>query len=195
MTKYPEIFVLRHGQTEWNLAGRHQGRMNSDLTDLGREQAARQGEILQTSLNGRGDISAMTSPQGRAFDTAGLALSQVGLIPVVDDNLCEISFGQWEGLTFDEIAEKWPERTMNADKDVFSWHFQAPGGESFDAVCARATAVLEGLTGPAVIVTHGITSRVLRGLWLGGDWDEMASLPGGQGCVYHLVDGGHRRLD
>jgi len=195
MTDYPEVFVLRHGQTEWNLAGRHQGRMNSDLTDLGREQARRQGEILQAVVKGRDDLVAMSSPQGRAFDTAALALAPVGLTPIVDDRLCEISFGEWEGLTFDDIATKWPERTMNADKDVFSWHFQAPGGENFDAVRARANAVLESLTRPAIIVTHGITSRVLRGVWLGGDWDEMAALPGGQGCVYHLINGQHHRLD
>lgn len=195
MTKYPELFVLRHGQTEWNLAGRHQGRMNSDLTALGREQAVKQGKILQVAIAGRDDVVAITSPQGRAFDTAVLALEPVGITPLVDDRLCEIAFGEWEGLTFDDIAAGWPEKIMNADTDVLTWHFRAPGGESFETVRSRAVSFLESLTGPTIIVTHGITSRVLRGLWLGGDWDEMAALPGGQGCVYHLADGQHNRLD
>jgi len=188
MSKYPEIFVLRHGQTEWNSVGRHQGRLDSPLTDKGRGQAGVQGDLLTSVLLDRSDITAYCSPQGRAFDTAKIALKRVGMTATMDARLCEISFGKWEGLTFDEIADGWPEITKYADQDMFAWHFQSPGGETFDDVSARARGFLESLTGPSVIVTHGITSRILRGIWLGQGWDEMASIEGGQGCVYHLND-------
>jgi len=61
-------------------------------------------------------------------------------------------------------------------------------------VSGRAKSFLDSLTGPTVIVTHGITSYVLRGLWLGLGPDEMMALQGGQGCVYHLADGDQKRL-
>ena len=78
MPDYPEIFVLRHGQTEWNTVGRHQGRLDSPLTEIGREQALAQSRILANALAGRGDVQAHCSPQGRAFDTAGIILCPAG---------------------------------------------------------------------------------------------------------------------
>jgi broad specificity phosphatase PhoE len=194
MADYPEIFVLRHGQTEWNCAGRHQGRKDSPLTDLGRAQARDQAVILAREVAGRDDIDAFCSPQGRARDTARLAVAPLGHVPGLDARLCEISFGQWEGLTFDEISQGWPERVVDANHDVFGWHFASPGGESFDAVYSRAKDFLDSLTAPTIIVTHGITSRFLRGIWLGADQGGMAALAGGQGCVYHLRGGKQRRL-
>jgi glucosyl-3-phosphoglycerate phosphatase len=194
MTDYPEILVLRHGQTEWNSAGRYQGRLDSPLSDLGRTQARQQGRILARELASRSDIGAYCSPQGRALATAKLVLKDVNLQPRIDERLREISFGQWEGLTFDDIATGWPERVLVLENEPFQWNFQAPGGESFDQICKRAVDFLGSLSGPVVITTHGITSRILRGLWLGGGIDVMAALPGGQGCVYHLKDGEHQVL-
>ncbi|MEE9389292.1 MAG: histidine phosphatase family protein [Paracoccaceae bacterium] len=193
MSDYPEIFVLRHGQTEWNLAGRYQGRLNSPLTEQGRAQAREQSEILTLLLQGRRDLSACCSPQDRAVDTAAIALSGVGLTAQSDDRLCEIAFGKWQGLTFDEISKDWPELCKIADQDRFAWNFQAPGGETFQDVSVRVKSFLDSLTGPTVIVTHGVTSKVLRGLWLGVGQDEMHGLGGGQGCVYHLNDGVQKR--
>jgi len=194
MSQFPEIFVLRHGETIWNREGRHQGRMNSDLTALGHSQARDQADLLKAALTGRSDVVARTSPQGRAMQTARVALAKVALDPLVDDRLCEISFGQWEGLTFDDIAARWPERVSDLDHAPLAWNFQSPGGENFDVMRARVLDVLQSLTGPTVLITHGITSRFLRALWLGGEWDLMKDLPGGQGCVYHLVDGQHHAL-
>ena len=128
MPQFPEIFVLRHGQTEWNKAGRHQGRMDSPLTQHGRGQAQAQSKLLAALLGARSDIGAYCSPQGRASNTAEIVLAPLGMSASTDARLCEISFGQWEGLTFDEIAHDWPELTKNADKDAFGWHFNAPGG-------------------------------------------------------------------
>ena len=192
--KYPEIFVLRHGETEWNRVGRHQGRMDSPLTDLGQMQAATQGEILRAQKVVERGFQVFSSPQGRARQTADIACGVLGCGHAPDARLCEIAFGEWESLTYDEIAKGWPEHTKNADIDIFDWHFNAPGGESYEVVRARAEAFLDGLTGPSVVVTHGITSRVMRGVLMGHGWNGTAGLPDGQGCVYHLREGEHSRL-
>ena len=192
MARYPELFILRHGQTEWNREGRHQGQLNSPLTDMGKTQAKAQGAILRDVLEDRA-IKSFSSPQGRAIETAAIALQGFD-VPIQDERLCEIGFGKWEGLTSDEIGSGWPESSQTADLDPFGWHFQADGGEPYDHVVRRVTEFLGGLSEPAVLVTHGITSRVLRGVWLGLEFDELNALPGGQGCVYHLKDGQHFRL-
>lgn len=194
MPDFPEIFVLRHGETEWNRIGRHQGRLDSPLTERGRGQAGDQADILRELLKGRGDVSAHCSPQGRAFNTAAIALAPLGLTAKTDERLCEISFGDWQGLTLEQISDGWPEQVRHLEDDPFGWHFHAPGGESYDDMAARVREFLSSLTGPAVIVSHGVTSRVMRGVWLGQGADELSALPGGQGCVYHLKDGQHRRF-
>ena len=194
MPVYPEIFVLRHGQPEWNSIGRHQGRLGSPLTDLGRAQAVAQSRILAAVVGNRRDITAFCSPQGRATETAIIALEPLGLAAIPNDRLCEISFGKWQGLTFDEIATGWPEHVKYADHDPFGWQFRGPGGEAFEDISARAFGFLADLTGPSVIVTHGITSRVMRAIWLGQGMGEIAEMPGGQGCVHHLSVAGQRTL-
>ena len=70
-----------------------------------------------------------------------------------------------------------------------SWHFNSPGGETFAMISARALEFLNDLDEPAVLVTHGVTSRVLRGLCLGLCQADRLKLPLDQGCIYHLVNG------
>ncbi len=192
--EYPEIFVLRHGQTEWNLEGRYQGRMNSELTEKGRAQAALQGLLLAKATKGRSDISAYCSPQKRAVHTAQIALGPIGMSAVQDERLCEISFGAWEGLTFEQITTGWPEQMKHAEQDDLDWQFSAPGGESLEIMKMRIQSFLSSLQAPSIIITHGITSRLLRGLWLGKVDESLGDLMGGQGCVYHLRDGQQVRL-
>lgn len=180
---YPDIYVLRHGQTEWNAAGRFQGRMGSPLTELGISQAGEQNASLEACLKGRA-VTAFCSPQERAARTADIALKGITSPVIKDDRLCEVSFGDWEGRTAAEIEHGWPDLFRMQDDNPFAWHFSSPGGERFAEMTARCQSFLNDLQGPSVIVTHGITSRVLRGLWLGLDETGMAALPGGQGCVY-----------
>ena len=186
---YPELYILRHGETEWNAARRVQGQQDSALTGLGRRQAARQGEILAAA--GVLDLPVFVSPQGRARATAEIALA--GRTPRVDPRLREISLGVWDGLTRDQIDAGWP--SARDPEDWFLWYDTAPDGEGFPSVAARARAFLDALDGPAVIVTHGITSMFLRGRVLGLDMTGIGALPGGQGVVYHLAGGVQRRLD
>ena len=181
MPNYPEIFVIRHGQTLWNSQKRYQGRMNSPLTDTGRAQATAVGTALRAALAGR-EVAYFASPQGRAQETA----THMGVQPTPDARLAEVSFGAWEGLNWDDIAAGWPERAAMAETEPFLWNFQAPGGETLADLQARAGDFLDSLTGPSVLVTHGITSKVLRAAWLGLNEYETASLAGGQGVIFHL---------
>ncbi|MGC1486395.1 MAG: histidine phosphatase family protein, partial [Albidovulum sp.] len=96
---YPEAFILRHGETEWNRAGRFQGRLNSPLTEKGCAQARRQGEILTTAGVNASQFQFWSSPQGRARQTADLALGGMGGVIREDLLLQEIDVGDWQGLT------------------------------------------------------------------------------------------------
>ena len=143
---YPELYVLRHGQTEWNAAGRMQGHMDSPLTDLGREQAAMQGRILR-ALDLPADVTFHCSPQGRARQTAEIALAGLTEAPVFDHRLKEVSVGAFEGLTMTDLEAGWPE-VMTRD-EALSWHYRAPGGEGYDSFSARIRDWLDEQTAPA----------------------------------------------
>ena len=184
--------MLRHGQTEWNAIKRHQGQKDSPLTKTGVGHAQSQARILRSAIQGAENYDFFSSPSGRAWQTAGHALTQFGHPIQPDKRLMEVSFGLWEGKTDTEIDEEFPDNRRVTD--TFDWHFTAPGGERLDDVVARVTDFLNDLTRPSVIVMHGITSRVLRGVWLGLDRQGMSDIDGGQGNVFHLCDGAMRNL-
>ncbi|UWQ15515.1 histidine phosphatase family protein [Aliiroseovarius sp. M344] len=195
-TQYPEMFVIRHGQTEWNLAGRHQGRLDSPLTQKGRQQARVMGQMLQREIGGRTDVAAYSSPQGRALQTAELSLAALSWSVTQDERLCEVSFGAWQGLTHDEIAAGWPKQAAFGEQNPQEWHYMSPGGETLADLQDRADRFLKDLADPAVVFTHGVLSRVLRARWLGLNEHEMLELPGGQGIIFHLARGhGHRVIE
>ena len=182
----PPIYILRHGQTVWNLEGRMQGSRDSPLTDLGQAQAARQGAIL-----GRIGLPCGTefrvSPLGRTQQTARHALAGLTEGFATDDRLRELSVGQCEGLTHPEIEDRFP-GLIDPGKPL-EWYFQCPGGESMASIRARVAELLGAVTGPTVLVTHGITSRFLRAALLDADWRDLGAPDGGQGVVYELRGG------
>ncbi|MCP5087329.1 MAG: histidine phosphatase family protein [Rhodobacteraceae bacterium] len=176
-----DYLVLRHGETVWNQEGRWQGRMDSPLTARGCAQALRQKAILKTI--GEVPSKIVVSPLGRALETARLALSSDAKL-VIDDRIQEIAFGEWEGKTRGYIR--------NAVGNVYDeglWLFDSPGGEDYPAISKRVKDFLMGQDEAAIIVTHGITSVVMRGLYLGLDAVESLSLSREQGCVYRLSNG------
>lgn len=178
---HPDLYIMRHGETVWNQAGRFQGRRDSALTDAGRDQALRLRDILMAA----GAMASMIfcSPQGRALQTARLAFGDSAAIRV-DDRLQEIDFGSWEGMTRSEVA-----RQINGRDNGGLWNFESPGGEDFAAIAGRVERFLSDLGDPAIIVTHGMTSCVLRGLCMGLDQAALLRLPKDHGCVYHLSAG------
>ena len=163
MSALPELLLLRHGQTEWNREGRFQGARDSRLTDLGRAQAMAMGSVLRDLGVGPGSHRALTSPQGRARATASLALQALNLEARDDPRLVEIGMGDWTGLTREEIDRRWP---GPPGEPLLDFYARCPAGESLGELARRAEGVLATLERPTIIVTHGITLRVLCALAL-----------------------------
>ena len=187
---YPELIVLRHGETVWNRENRMQGALNSELTEKGQSQARRQGELLE-QMN-VSDWTAYCSPQGRAFQTAGIAVAPVMGRVRTDDRLREIEVGKWSGLLRSELRVDGD--LADGPDGPIALYEQAPGGEGFDALELRCRAFLDDLTGPSVLVTHGITSRMLRTIALGLRRSELGKIAGGQGNLFHLKDGVQKEI-
>jgi len=191
MHPLPELFVLRHGETEWNRARRWQGILDSPLTDKGKAQAVAMGEMLRSAGVTATSHQILSSPQGRAMETARLALGGLGAAITAEPPLREISVGDWTGLTADEIDARWP---GPEDEGFLDRYARAPGGEPFDHLWDRVGAVLAGLSRPTVIVTHGITSRFLRTRAMGMTQADLEELPGGQGVIFRLHQGRHEMI-
>ncbi|MDA9998162.1 histidine phosphatase family protein [Planktomarina temperata] len=186
----PEVLVLRHGQTEWNAEGRLQGHLDSPLTEKGLRQAQRQNEILQPyGLTGFRFIS---SPQGRAHMTAQIALAGLAAEIETSTDLMEIGMGAWAGTTRAEIAAE--RKCSLHDLGQTQFYDWAPGGEGTARLYDRCAAFLAQLAGPAVLVTHGMTSLCLRLCALGWGLDRLEDLPSGQGVVYRVKVGHHDEL-
>ena len=160
------LLLLRHGQTELSRQRRYSGRGNPELTDVGRRQAADAARYLA----GKGGIAAViSSPLSRARETAQAAATALGVAVVVDDDLIETDFGQWEGLTFSEAAERHPDvhRRWLGDTSL-----QPPGGESFDQVTQRVRRVRDRLIAEhgeatVLVVSHVTPIKTLLRLALG----------------------------
>ncbi len=177
---------MRHGETEWNLAGRWQGHLDSPLTTKGIDQAKHLNTILQAQdLDG---FTARISPQGRAVHTAALALGGVIGHMHTDPDLAEITIGDWTGWTRAAIHEH------TGPVPEFAHYDLAPGGEGYAGLRQRCVRFLENLNGPAVVVTHGMTSRMLRMVALDMPTSDIAKLPGGQGVIFKISDGKHSIL-
>ncbi|MEL6102244.1 MAG: histidine phosphatase family protein [Pseudomonadota bacterium] len=187
---YPDLLILRHGETEWNRAGRMQGALDSPLTPLGADQARRQRDILADF--GVDGWDWHCSPQGRAHHTARIAGEGLADALVTDERLAEIGMGDWTGKSRADIMAAVP-HLFELDEHLI-WYDHAPGGEGIEALAGRTAAFLADLTGPSVIVTHGITSRILRCHALGLDPMAFGTLDGGQGVVYHLAEGQQTKL-
>ena len=186
MKDAPPLYILRHGETEWNASGRLQGNRHSPLTSLGRTQAREQRSILQTrDLTG---FVALSSPQKRALETAHIALEGV-ITPVQPmPALREIGLGDWAGRDRAHLI------AQTCAVDGFDLYALAPNGEGFDALRNRCEMFLASLKAPAVLVTHGITSRMLRLVLTGQTTEKLREQPGGQGVVFHVENGRQHRL-
>ena len=162
---------------------------SSDLTALGRRQAADQGQLLRAVIADWRAVDVWVSPLGRTRETAKIALRDVPAEPKIVPELAEISVGSWEGLRRGEIEKLEPRFANPSQRERFEVYCNSLGGVSYAAFSARIRLVLEALQRPTVVVAHGIVGRVLRGLWLGLERGQLAGLPGGQGCIFHLKDG------
>lgn len=150
-----QLWVVRHGETEWSRSGQHTSHTEVPLTPAGEEVATR----LRERLAPAGFALVLTSPRDRARRTAELA----GFAdPVVDADLTEWDYGDYEGRTTPEIREE--------DPDWSVWTHPMPGGESAEQVAERLDRVVErvrAVEGKVLAFSHGHASRALAARWLG----------------------------
>lgn len=156
MDKFSEIWLIRHGETEWSLSGAHTSRTDLPLTPRGWKVAVSIGAKLaerQFSL-------VLTSPMLRARNTCEAA--GFGSVGIIDDNLIELDYGEYEGRTTTEIQAQRPGWSL--------WRDGCPGGESFDHAASRAEAVIAralDAKGNVALFAHGHILRILTARWLG----------------------------
>ncbi len=186
------IYLVRHGETVWNAAGRFQGARDSALTDRGRQQAAAVGRVLAATLGNGAPLVAHVSPRGRTRETATILGQHVALDVRVEPRLAEVSLGCWEGLTEYEIEAEYP--GARAGTTAFDWYFRSPDGERLEAARERVAAWLAEVRGPVLAVSHGLVGRIVRGVFLGLSDEAMLELPIPQHTVYALVDGPVRKI-
>ena len=152
-----QIWLARHGETEWSTSGRHTGRTDIPLTDLGRTQA----EALGRRLGGHPFGLVLTSPRSRAAETAHLAGFPDA---VIDADLGEWDYGEFEGRTTADIRTGIPDWSI--------WTGPWRGGETVEAVGIRADRVIErcldpGVDGDVLLFAHGHLLRVVAARWIG----------------------------
>lgn len=191
-TDGPILYLTRHGETLWNREGRLQGRLDSPLTGLGKDQARRVGATLAALIDEPGYFTLACSPLGRAYHSMELIAREIGLDPKacrIDRRLKEMSWGQWDGLTHLEIERYFPEALEQREMDP--WRYAPPGGESYAMVAARLRPFLDEAIshGKLIIIAHGIVSQVLRGLYGGLRPDEIIRQPEPQDAVFRLQQG------
>ncbi|MDK2868464.1 MAG: hypothetical protein PWP51_2962 [Clostridiales bacterium] len=173
-----EIYIARHGQTEWNREGRLQGWLNSALTDQGVESA----EILGREIDHIQFDAYYSSPSERAYKTLEIALSPMKPEIVTDERLMEMGLGEWQGKLMSEIRRDY--------KTAFDDYFHKPerfsllGAESYYDVKDRVDHFINELVKvhfhharpkKVLVITHGVTLMMMRLLFNGGDIKDLAS--------------------
>jgi broad specificity phosphatase PhoE len=151
-----QLWLARHGETEWSRSGQHTSRTDLPLTEIGRAQAV----ALGGRLRARPFALVLTSPLMRAADTARIA--GFGDVLAVDDDLREWDYGEFEGRKTDEIRVQYPGWSI--------WRGPWPGGEKIDQVATRADRVItrvRAIEGDVLAFSHGHLLRVLAARWLG----------------------------
>jgi broad specificity phosphatase PhoE len=153
-----EIWLVRHGETEWSRSGQHTSRTDLPLTSDGERQA----ESLKRMLIGHSFALVLSSPMKRAVETCRL----VGLTPEINNDLVEWDYGDYEGLTTAEIQKQVPDWTV--------WTGVAPSGETVEQVGARADRVISRVIsrttaadGDVALFGHGHLLRILAARWIG----------------------------
>jgi glucosyl-3-phosphoglycerate phosphatase len=196
----PRLLLWRHGRTEWNATGRFQGQLDPPLDEEGRNQAVRAAPHLLAAGLPPEETVVVSSDLSRAAETAASLTAVLGVPLQLDERLREQGMGSWEGLTRDEVAERYPEQYADwtAGRPV-----RGRGGEDPAAVAERALAALVDLpeASVAIVVTHGGTAgRLLeRLLGLGSEhrrafgpldncaWSELAEQGGRWRLLRHNV--------
>jgi broad specificity phosphatase PhoE len=190
----PVLYLVRHGETDFNVEQRLQGQYETSINARGRLQATESGVLLRDLFardQRRADEFAyVSSPLERARETMELVRATLGLdlgSYDLDDRLKEISYGQWEGLTLSEIQARDPQVLARREQD--KWDFTPPGGESYRDVAARVAAWYLTVARDTVVVAHGGVVRVLMANFHIVSEDEASHAEISHGVAYMFSDG------
>ena len=190
---WPELYFIRHGETDWNAEGRYQGSRDIPLNSRGHGQADLNGDLLKSLLERSGrtaaDFSWYVSPLTRTRETMAHIRARVGEpLPdvTVDPRLIEISFGIYEGRLHHELAAG--QMAIAGERDAAFWDFRPPEGESYADLAARVADFGSSLTGPSIVVAHGGILRVLRRLIEDFPLERTVNWFPPQDSVVHFID-------
>lgn len=190
----PVLYYVRHGETDFNRQGRLQGRRDTPLNARGRQQAAECGVLLR-DLFARDhrkaqDFKYVSSPLERARETMEILRAALGLQVhdyEIDARLIEIAYGEWEGLTLQEIEMRNASVLSARERD--KWDFAPPGGESYRELADRVGSWYSSLTADTVVAAHGGGVRSLLAISNIVSEEEATHAQIAQGVVYVFANG------
>ncbi len=191
------IYLIRHGETQWNKESRYQGLCDSPLTKKGQDQARFMGGLLARELEqfyGKRDtlFEAFVSPLGRAQQTAQLIAQNAPIKLTTAPMLREVSVGNWDGKLLSDILQDNPELK---GATLFDLNFCSPDGDCYEEAYERAQLWLEEVTrlvqrdAPVIAITHGAFSRLIRGVYLNLAQETVLQLPTPQDGFFALSYG------
>lgn len=183
------LYLVRHGETDWNKDARYQGQRDIPLNATGRAQAQRNGERLRALLPPLAEAAFVSSPLARAKETMKILRASLSLPAdafAYDARLMELHYGHWEGHLASELPFTDPDGLAAKTADPFSW--RPRGGESYEDLEKRCIPWIEGLEHDTLAVTHGGVTRVIRGALLGLDRRLVPTLEVPQDKVLVLKD-------
>lgn len=188
------IYLLRHGQTNYNHEGRMQGQLESVLTPLGEAQVQAMADVLKAHLENPNDWRILASPLARTRQSAAIVGASLGLPVEIEPALVEVGVGRWEGQLYADLRISHPEAFARPD-----WYFQAPGGERFDDLTGRIDPWFTGLPPEPerrlIVVCHGVSGSFVRRAYLGLVPEETVAQDMPQDAIYRLSNGTVTRID
>lgn len=197
MPTRPDLYYVRHGQTDWNAEQRFQGSLDIPLNDTGREQARQNGIKLKNALGTADGFSFIASPLSRARETMEIIRREMGLPVteyVTDERLIETSYGNFEGRTQAEIKAE--NRELYYERKNNMWTFRPKGGESHADAVARVQDWYTSLEPRRkyLVAGHGAVGRVMRHVVLGLSPAEVSRFVFPQNEVFHFFEGREERF-
>ena len=187
------LILVRHGESEWNRAGRIQGQVNSPLTDLGISQARAISDYLSGIFLNQ-ELEIYSSPLKRAIQTAEIIAKGIDHLSsevIIEERLNDFNLGEISGTYgWDKVAEIFPEQAQLRLQDPMRFH--PSGGESGAEFEARLRSLMEELMGSdttKLMVSHGIVNKFIRGIYNNISGKEMINLGESQNTIYCLEHG------
>jgi len=187
------IYLLRHGQTDYNRDGRLQGQTDSQLTSLGMAQAQAMANVLADEIGDLEGWRILASPLRRTRQSAAIVARTLRLPVEIDPALIEVGCGSWENRMYADLRVEQPEAFAGRD-----WVFNSPDGERFEDVDGRVRPWLQALPPEGerkvIAVSHGIAGSLMRGAYLGLSPEETLGQDMPQDAIFRLAGGEVHRL-